>query len=96
MAYYVYVMSNRAGIAYVGVTNDLARRVMEHKKGTLPGFSSRYQTTRLVYYEKFQYVDDAIAREKQIKKWRRDKKRALIRDLNPMWKDLSEGWFDEN
>jgi len=95
-AFYVYIMSNRAGITYVGVTNDLARRVAEHKAGTLPGFSAKEGTRKLVYYEEFQYVEEAVAREKQIKSWRRKKKRALIRSSNPKWKDLSEGWFEDD
>jgi len=93
--FYVYLTSSSAGITYVGVTNDLARRVAEHKAGTLPGFSTKEGTHKLVYYEEFQYVEEAIAREKQIKSWRRKKKRALIRSSNPKWKDLSEGWFED-
>ncbi len=91
--YYVYIMSNNAGITYVGVTNDLFRRIEEHKAGKIHGFSSTNKTYKLVYYEEFQYIEDAIFREKQIKSWRRDKKRALIRASNPKWKDLSQGWY---
>ena len=93
--FYVYIMSNLAGITYVGMTNDIARRVSEHKRGALPGFARKHGTKKLVYYEDFQYVEDAIAREKQIKSWRKEKKRALIRELNPKWDDLSAGWFEE-
>lgn len=93
--FYVYIMSNDAGITYVGMTNDIARRVGEHKRGGLPGFSRKYETHKLVFYEEFQYVEDAIMREKQIKSWRKEKKRALIRELNPKWDDLSAGWFEE-
>lgn len=92
--FYVYIMSNPAGITYVGMTNDIYRRVGEHKRGTLPGFSRKYETKKLVYYEEFQYVEDAIKREKQIKGWRREKKRALLRELNPKWDDLSDQWFE--
>jgi putative endonuclease len=91
--YYVYIMSNNAGITYVGVTNDLYRRVEEHKAGKIRGFSATNKTHKLVYHEEFQYIEDAIFREKQIKSWRREKKRALIRSFNPKWEDLSLGWF---
>lgn len=94
-SFYVYIMSNPAGITYVGMTNDIARRVSEHKSGVLPGFARKHGTKKLVYYEEFQYVEDAIAREKQIKSWRKEKKRTLIRELNPKWDDLSEGRFEE-
>lgn len=90
--YYVYIMSNPAGITYIGMTNDLYRRVQEHKNGSIPGFASTHKTRKLVYYEEFQYVDDAIAREKQIKSWRKEKKRTLIRNFNPKWTDLSKEW----
>ncbi len=92
-AYYVYIMSNPSGITYVGVTNDVFRRVLEHKTGALEGFSKRYETKNLVYYEEFQYIHDAIFREKQIKAWRKEKKRTLIRTTNPRWDDLSKEWF---
>ena len=87
-------MANRAGITYVGVTNDIYRRVGEHKSGKIPGFSQREKTNRLVYYEEFDYVADAIFREKQVKSWRKGKKRKLIADVNPKWADLSLHWFD--
>jgi putative endonuclease len=87
-------MSNLAGITYVGVTNDIYRRVQEHKSGRIPGFATANKTRKLVYYEEFQYVDEAIAREKQIKSWRKEKKRTLIKTLNPKWADLSKGWSD--
>lgn len=92
--FYVYIMFNPAGITYVGMTNDIVRRVSEHKRGALPGFARKHGTKKLVYYEEFQYVEDAIPREKQIKSWRKAKKRALIRELNPKWDDLSAGWFE--
>jgi len=94
-AYYVYIMSNKAGITYVGVTNDLFRRVSEHKAGALPGFTKRNKTHKLVYYEEYQYIEDAILREKQIKSYRKEKKRDLIKSINPKWSDLSADWHIE-
>ncbi len=91
--YYVYIMSNNAGITYVGVTNDIFRRVEEHKASKIRGFSATNKTHKLVYYEEFQYIENAIFREKQIKSWRREKKRTLIRSSNPKWKDLSLDWY---
>lgn len=90
--YYVYIMPNNAGITYVGVTNDLERRVAEHKIGKFSGFSKVHGTHKLVFYEEFEYIYDAIAREKQIKSWRKVKKRKLIVEFNPKWTDLSAGW----
>jgi putative endonuclease len=92
--YYVYIVSNPAGITYIGVTNDIFRRMQEHKSEALPGFSRTNKTNKLVYYEEFQYINDAIEREKQIKTWRKEKKRNLIKSVNPKWKDLSEDWFE--
>jgi putative endonuclease len=94
--YYVYIMSNNAGITYIGVTNNIIRRVGEHKTGKFPGFSKRNKTHKLVYYEEHQYINDAIYREKQIKTWRKEKKRDLITFLNPRWVDLSLGLFEED
>ena len=90
--YYVYIMTNNSGTLYVGVTNNLERRVYEHKHGTNDGFTKRYVLTRLVYYESSPDVREAIAREKEIKGWVRRKKVALIKSANPYWKDLSETW----
>jgi len=88
--YYVYIMaSRRNGTLYVGVTNDLARRVDEHRQGTVSGFTKRYGVHRLVYYEEHGDVKEAIEREKQIKKWRRAWKMNLIEDMNPQWCDLA-------
>jgi len=87
-------MANNSGITYIGVTNDIYRRVHEHKSGKLPGFSRKYKPRKLVYYEEYQYVEDAIVREKQIKRWRKQKKRQLITSLNPKWQDLSTDWFE--
>ncbi len=90
--YYVYIMTNKSRTLYTGVTNDLERRVYEHKQKLVPGFTAKYNTTRLVYFEVTQDVQAAIAREKQIKGWLRRKKISLIESLNSEWKDLSIGW----
>ena len=94
-AYYVYMLSSKTGTLYVGITNDLLRRMYEHKTGMTEGFTKKYSVNRLVYYEEIDNVDQAILREKQIKKWARSKKIALIKATNHQWKDLSEDWFDE-
>jgi len=91
--FYVCIMASRSRALYTGVTRDLTRRVSEHKQKLIPGFTSTYNINRLVYYEDFRYVRAAIAREKQIKAWRRSKKIALIESKNPAWQDLSEGWY---
>ncbi len=87
MALWVYILTNRSGTLYTGVTNDVARRLAEHAAGS--GFTSRYAIDRLVYVEEHPRAVDAIAREKQIKGWRREKKVALINAANPGWTDLS-------
>jgi putative endonuclease len=90
--YYVYVLaSRRHGTLYTGVTNDLVRRVHEHRESMLPGFTKRYRVKRLVYFELFGDVHEAIAREKNLKRWRRDWKIALIEEQNPEWDDLWVG-----
>jgi putative endonuclease len=91
--YYVYIMTNRSKTLYTGVTNDLMRRVYEHKNKMVDGFTKKYNITKLVYYEETDDVQAAIAREKQIKGWLRKKKMALIESVNPEWKDLNEGWY---
>ena len=90
--YYVYIMASRTRRIYTGMTNDLVRRVFEHKSSSTNGFTKKYQTTRLVYYEEIQDIQSAITREKQIKSWRRSKKIKLIESLNPDWRDISEAW----
>ena len=91
---HVYMMGSSSRRAlYTGVTTNFGRRVYEHKYGLIEGFTSKYKCHRLVYYEVFENVSDAIAREKEIKGWRREKKNALVELMNPEWKDLSEGWF---
>jgi putative endonuclease len=89
MVYHVYVMASSSGVLYVGVTDYLERRVMQHKEKLIPGFSRTYNTTKLVYFEPFGDIRDAIAREKQLKRWRREKKVFLIEKQNPGWLDLS-------
>ena len=92
---YVYIMSSRSGVLYIGMTNDLPYRVQQHKNGTYNGFSKKYHCHRLVYYESYDYIQAAIGREKQLKGWTRAKKIALIESINPRWKDLSEPWGRE-
>ena len=87
--YYVYIMSNRTHVLYIGVTNDLENRVGQHQERASPGFTQRYHLIRLVYFEQYDKIADAIARERQLKGWRRSKKIALIESLNPRWSDLS-------
>jgi putative endonuclease len=91
--YYVYIMTNRSRTLYTGVTNDLMRRVHEHKHKLVPGFTSKYNIQYLVYYESTSSIHVALEREKQIKGWLRVRKIALIDSMNPAWKDLSEEWL---
>jgi putative endonuclease len=86
----LYIMASESGTLYIGMTNDLERRVFEHKNELMEGFTKDYSCKRLVYYEHTEDVEACIAREKQIKNWRRDKKEKLIRSMNPSWKDLGE------
>ena len=86
--YYVYVVASRSRTIYVGVTADLDRRVWEHREGVYDGFSKRYRCDRLVWFERYGRVQTAIAREKQLKRWRREKKLFLIERENPTWADL--------
>ena len=90
--YYVYLLASRSRTLYVGVTNDLVRRVEEHKAGPPGSFTTRYRVNRLVHFEATDDVRAAIAREKQIKRWRRAKKLDLVARSNPDWADLSERW----
>jgi len=91
--YYVYIMTNRSKTLYTGVTNNLERRVHEHKQKLVPGFTSTYNITLLVYFEMTPDVKVALSREKQIKGWLRSKKISLIETVNPEWNDLSAEWF---
>ncbi len=91
--YYVYILASRSRTLYTGVTNNLRRRVREHKEGLNEGFAKKYRIHRLVYSETFEDVRIAIRREKQIKGWRREKKVALIRAANPTWEDWAAEWW---
>jgi putative endonuclease len=91
-SYYVYIMTNHSDTLYVGTTSDLCKRVWQHKQKLVEGFTRRYNITRLVYFEETPDVTAAIAREKQIKGWRRRKKITLIESHNPGWQDLSQNW----
>ena len=91
--YYVYILTNKGhSVLYTGVTNNLERRLYEHRNHLVPGFTDRYNVHKLVYFEHGNDVRSAIEREKQIKGWTRAKKNALIAQNNPKWKDLSEEW----
>jgi putative endonuclease len=92
--YYVYILTNHTGTLYTGVTNNLVRRLDEHRRGVGSKFAAKYNIKRLVHFEVYQDVQDAIAREKEIKSWRREKKVTLIEQTNPEWKDLSAEWED--
>ena len=91
--YYVYIMGSGSLVLYVGVTNDIVRRVGEHRQKCNPGFTSQYQVDRLLYFEATTDINLAIAREKQIKAWRREKKFDLILSTNPNLADLGAPWF---
>ena len=94
--YYVYMMQSPSRRAlYIGVTSNLEKHVHEHKEHLLPGFSSTYNTTRLVYFERFSDIRSAIGRETQLKHWRREKKEWLIQQMNPNWTDLAEHWGEQ-
>jgi putative endonuclease len=90
--FWVYVMSSKSGTLYTGITNSFDRRVFEHKHHLTPGFTAKYDCTRLLYLEEYSDVRSAIAREKQIKAWTRAKKLERIESLNPHWNDLAEHW----
>jgi putative endonuclease len=90
--FWVYIMASKSRRIYTGVTNDIERRVLEHKHGEIEGFTQRYGINRLVYRERFHYIGNAIAREKQIKGWDRARRVALIESVNPTWEDLSLEW----
>ena len=92
--YSTYIISNTSMTLYIGVTNNLGRRVRQHKSGTGSGFTSRYHFDRLVYFEQTTDVRDAIAREKQLKGWTRKRKIELIKSMNPRWSDLSAEWTE--
>ena len=93
MNYYVYVLTNKSNrVMYIGVTNNLERRLYEHKQELIEGFTKRYHVHKLVYFETTTDVRSAIEREKQLKGWRRARKNELVETMNPEWRDLSEDW----
>ena len=94
--YYVYIMASRGRTLYIGVTSDLTRRVYEHKQKVTGGFTEKYNINKLVLYETTIDIEAAIAREKQLKAWRRSKKVTLVESVNPEWKDLALLWYDRD
>jgi putative endonuclease len=88
--FHVYIMASRSAVLYTGMSNNLVRRIWQHKQKNVPGFTRSYNVTKLVWFEEHGRATSAIAREKEIKAWRRGKKVALIRALNPLWKDLAD------
>ena len=94
-SYFTYFMSSLGGMLYTGVTNNIMNRVFTHKQRIISGFTKRYDITRLVYYEESADIWNAIAREREIKGWKRYKKIALIESQNPKWKDLAADWFSD-
>jgi len=91
--YYVYILTNKNNkVLYIGVTNDLERRIFEHKNKLVEGFTKKYNLNKLIYYEMTEDISSAIEREKQLKNWHRDWKINLIKSFNPMWKDLGENF----
>ena len=94
--YYVYILASKIrGTLYIGLTNDLQRRVYEHKMGIKKGFTFKYGVNRLVYFETFQNIEEAIDREKKLKKWNRGWKIELFEKENPGWQDLANDWYDD-
>jgi putative endonuclease len=93
--YFVYIVCSRSGTLYIGMTNSIYRRALEHKRGEVEGFASKYHCDSVVYYESFDDVHKALGREKQLKGWTRAKKIALIESRNPRWQDLAETWGAE-
>ena len=92
--YFVYIMANKYNnVLYTGVTNNIRRRVYEHKMKLIQGFTSQYNCTKLVWYEQFEDINLAISREKQLKNWKRTWKNTLVETNNPNWNDLAEKWF---
>ena len=91
--YFVYILSNwNDSVLYIGVTSNLPRRLYEHRNGLVEGFTKKYNVHKLVYYESTNDVYSALSREKQLKKWNRNKKNVLINRMNPQWVDLSKSW----
>ncbi len=94
--YCIYILTNKSGTLYTGVTGNLKKRVWQHKTKEVKGFTEKYNIDRLIYYETFGDVWSAIAREKQIKGWVRRRKLELVASMNAEWHDLSDGWYDTN
>jgi len=93
--YAIYIITNKANtVFYIGVTSDLQTRILQHKNKEYSGFSAKFNCDKLVYFEQYQWIKDAIAREKQLKAGSRQKKIDLIVGSNPSWSDLSNGWYD--
>jgi len=92
--FYLYIMASKTGTLYVGMTNNIKRRVYEHKYHLTPGFTDKYRVERLLYVETINDPVSAIKREKQIKAWRREKKVSLIDSINPQWNDMSQDWYE--
>ncbi len=92
--FYLYIMASKTGTLYVGMTNNIKRRVYEYKYHLIPGFTDKYRVERLLYVETINDPVSAIKREKQIKAWRREKKVSLIDSINPQWNDLSQDWYE--
>ncbi len=91
--FYVYILTNKPkGVLYVGMTNELERRIADHKTKQVKGFTYKYNVDKLVYFEEFESYDEAFTREQRMKKWNRDWKVKLIEEKNPDWKDLSANW----
>jgi len=96
-AYYVYILTNYKNKSlYIGVTDNLERRIYEHKNELIDGFSKKYKLKKLVYFEEFKYIRDALAREKQFKNWHREWKINLIKNMNPKFMDLADEWYAED
>jgi len=91
--YYVYIMTNKSGTLYTGLTNNIKERVFQHKNKLVEGFTKKYNINKLIYFETFGDIYSAIAREKTIKGWLRKKKVELIKTTNPDWEDLSQDWY---
>ncbi|REH52269.1 putative endonuclease [Tenacibaculum gallaicum] len=93
--YYIYIITNKKdGVLYIGVTNNLERRIFEHKNKLVKGFSSKYNLDKLIYFEEYQFIKEAIKREKNMKKWKRAWKINLVIKENPNWDDLAKNWYN--
>jgi putative endonuclease len=93
--FFAYIMAIKSRVLYTGFSNDLRARILQHKIGCFEGFTRRYRVHRLVYFESYRYVRNAIAREKEIKRWVRQRRVALIESMNPRWEDLAAQWFTQ-